>query len=397
MDTILAKAEAVFEDIVEIRREIHRHPELGKEEIKTSSLIKEQLAKYGVDEILAPDGTSVIGVVKGRKGSGRCIGIRCDMDALPVLEATGLPFSSENSGVMHACGHDLHTAMMLGNAKILADMREEFAGRVKLIFEASEEKQPGGARAIIDSGTVDDVDVFLAMHVLPTEDGLGKVGLKKGSVTTSADEVYITVHGKSGHGSQPQEAKDAILAASQINILLQQIQARNINPLDTCIFSINSFHGGVATNIIAGQCKMAGAMRAYTEEARTIATEKIYDICAGVEKVSGCAIDAEVIKGYDACINDDKIVDALASAFEGTLGPESYYFMKEPLGFSEDYSFFGSMTGKPSVLMFLNAGHALGMEVSTLHSPDCTFDEAAMQHGMAAMTHSVLALLRKMM
>lgn len=395
MDTILAKAETLFEEIVEIRREIHRHPELGQEETRTSALIKEQLVKYGADEILAPGGTSVIGVVKGRRGAGSCIGIRCDMDALPVLESTGLPFSSENNGVMHACGHDLHTAMMLGNAKILCDMRDEFAGTVKLIFEASEEKQPGGARAIIDSGTVDDVDVFLAMHVLPSEDALGKIGFKKGSVTTSADEVYITIYGKSGHGSQPQEAKDAILAASQINILLQQIQARNVNPLDTCIFSINSFHGGVATNIIAGECKMAGAMRAYTEETRRIATEKIYDICAGVEKVSGCTIDAKVIKGYDACINDDKIVDLLTAAFEETLGPESYYIMKEPLGFSEDYSFFGTITEKPSVLMFLNAGHALGMEVSTLHSPDCTFDEDAMKNGVAAMTHSVLALLKK--
>lgn len=395
MDNILARAEAIFEDIVQIRREIHHHPELGTEEIRTSALVKDTLSKYGVDEILSPPETSVIGVIKGRKGAGKCIGIRCDMDALPVLEDTGLSFSSENHGVMHACGHDLHTAMMLGNAKILCDMRDEFSGTIKLIFEASEERQPGGARAIIDSGTVDDVDAFLAMHVLPTEGDLGKIGLKKGSATTSADEVYITVHGKSGHGSQPQEAKDAILAASQINILLQQIQARNIDPLDTCIFSINSFHGGVATNIIAGECKMSGAMRAYTEKTRAIATEKIYDICSGVEKVSGCTIDADVIKGYDACINDETIVDLLVSAFEDTLGPESYYIMQEPMGFSEDYSFFATTTGKPSVLMFLNAGHALGMEVSTLHSPDCTFDEAAMKNGMAAMTHSALALLKK--
>lgn len=395
MDTILTKAGNIFKDTVQIRREIHRHPELGNEETKTSSLVKEELVKYGVDEILCSEGTSVVGVVKGRKGSGKCIGIRCDLDALPVLEATGLPFSSENNGVMHACGHDLHTTMMLGNAKILCDMRDEFAGTVKLIFEASEERQPGGARAIIDSGAVDDVDVFLAMHVIPTEDDLGKIGLKKGAVTTSADEVYITVHGKSGHGSQPQEAKDAILAASQINILLQQIQARNINPLDTCIFSISSFHGGVATNIIAGECKMAGAMRAYTEETRRIATKKIYDICSGVEKVSGCTIETEVAKGYDACINDDETVDLLTSAFDDTLGSDSYYMMKEPLGFSEDYSFFGTITGKPSVLMFLNAGHASGMKVSTLHSPDCTFDEDAMKSGMAAMTNSALALLKK--
>ena len=155
MDRVLNEAIGIFDEVVEIRRDIHRHPEQGNQEFRTSSLVKEKLVEFGVDELLTPTETGVVGVIKGRKGAGKVIGLRCDMDALPVTEATGLPFASEVEGVMHACGHDMHTAMMLGNAKILCKLRDSFAGTIKLIFEPSEEIQPGGAREIIKSGAVD--------------------------------------------------------------------------------------------------------------------------------------------------------------------------------------------------------------------------------------------------
>ena len=175
MNIVLNEAESIFNDIVEIRRDIHRHPEQGNQEFRTSALVKEKLKEYGVDEILEPTETGVIGVVKGRKGDGKVVGLRCDMDALPVTEKTNLPFSSEIPGAMHACGHDMHTAMMLGNARILCKLRDEFSGTVKLIFEPSEEVQPGGARMIIDSGMVDDVDAFFGLHVNPSEAEIGKI------------------------------------------------------------------------------------------------------------------------------------------------------------------------------------------------------------------------------
>lgn len=273
---ILKKADAVFDEVVEIRRAIHKYPEQGNQEYETSALIKERLRSYGVDEILTPTSTGVIAVIKGNKTSGKekVVGLRCDIDALPITENTGLPFSSEINGVMHACGHDLHTAMMLGNAKILCNNREMFSGTVKLIFEPSEEIQPGGAKDIIRSGLVDDVSAFFALHVLPTENDVGKVLLRKGAIATSADEVYITVHGVSGHGSQPHKANDAILAACQLNVLLGQIQSRNINPLDTCIFTLNTIEGGVKSNVIADTCRLSGAVRAYSKEARETAITK---------------------------------------------------------------------------------------------------------------------------
>lgn len=388
---LLEKTSRILEDTIKIRREIHKHPEIGYELPKTFALVKAELSAYGVDEIICPGSCSAVGVIKGRRGAGKCIGLRCDMDALPVLEETSLSFCSLTPGAMHACGHDLHTAMMLGIAKILCGMRDEFSGTIKVIFEAGEETQPGGAIGIIQSGAVDDVDAFFATHVIPGEDNVGLIGIRKGAVTTSADEVKIKVHGKSSHGSQPQNANDAILAATQINLLLQQLQARNISPLDTCILSMNLIQGGTAINIIADECYMEGALRAYTQEARTIATQKIRDICRGVETLSGCNIDADISLGYDACYNDEALVDLIVDA----LDEENYYILKEPMSFSEDYSFFGTKTGKPSVLMFLNAGHAPGMKASVLHRSDCTFDENAMKYGMTAMIRSALAFLKK--
>ena len=190
------KTNEILEDIVKIRRNLHKNPELGYEVIQTSALVKSELSIYGVDEILCPGKNAVIGVIKGKKGAGKCIGLRCDMDALPVVENTGLSFCSVNRGIMHACGHDLHTAMMLGIAKILCDMRDQFSGAVKVIFEPGEETQPGGALGIIESGRIDDVDAFLATHVIPTESDVGLIGLKKGSVTTSADEVLTAAKRK---------------------------------------------------------------------------------------------------------------------------------------------------------------------------------------------------------
>lgn len=395
MDRVLNEAIGIFDEVVEIRRDIHRHPEQGNQEFRTSSLVKEKLVEFGVDELLTPTETGVVGVIKGRKGAGKVIGLRCDMDALPVTEATGLPFASEVEGVMHACGHDMHTAMMLGNAKILCKLRDSFAGTIKLIFEPSEEIQPGGAREIIKSGAVDDVDAFFGLHVVPTEGDVGKICLKRGSTATSADEIHITVHGKSGHGSTPHKANDAILAACQLDVLFGQIQSRNIDPLDTCILTVNTISGGVKCNVIAETCNMIATVRAYNQNTREIAIQKIHDICRGVEVISGCKIDDDVRLGYDAMVNDDELLDIITDAYDVNLGQDSYEFMKEPFGGSEDFSFFSTKTGKPAVLMFLSAGHVTGMPVSTLHSPDCTFDEEAMKYGMAAMINAALAVIEK--
>lgn len=294
---------------------------------------------------------------------------------------------------MHACGHDIHTATMIGNAKLLCKLRNEFAGTVKLIFEPSEEYQPGGARKIIESGAVDDVDFFFGMHVIPSEADVGKIALIKGPATTSADVFQIDVIGKGAHGSQPHLGKDAILAACQLNILFQQIPARNVDPLDTIILTTNVISGGTKVNILPEKSHLAGCIRCYTAETREIAMQKMRDICRGVEAISGCTIKEDINYGYDACINDPDLVNTLTTYFDKNLGPHSFIMMDSRVGFSEDFSFFSTKTGKPSVLMFLYAGHAEGMCVSSLHAGDCTFDEKAIPYGMAAMVSAVFSVL----
>ena len=392
MDKVLERASMLVDEIIPIRRDIHQHPELGRKEARTAALVRAKLAEYGVDEIVSPTLTSVVATIRGKKGAGRTVGLRADMDALPVLEETGLPYASVNTGIMHACGHDMHTAMMLGNAKLLCGMRDEFAGTVKLIFQHSEEQFPGGSREILDTGVLDDVDAFFGLHIFPTENNkIGVIQLMKGPVSTSADEVYIDVHGKAGHGALPHKAVDAILAACQINVLLNQIQARNTNPLDTLILSGNLISGGTAINIMPGEARLGVSMRAYTAETREIAHKKIQDICSGVEAISGAKVDIEIKKGYDACYNDEKLVDLLTRTYLEKYNGDGVEMMTEPMGFSEDFSFYHTKTGKPAVIMFLSAGHE-GV-LSTLHSPTCAVKEEAMPFGMAAMTNAALAFL----
>ncbi len=211
MSWLLDEAKAISPEIVDIRRDIHSHPELGRKEIRTSALIRDKLKEYGVDKIESPVPTTVVATIKGGKGNGKCIAIRTDIDALPIHEETGLPFASESEEVMHACGHDIHCAMMLGNAELLCKFRDKFPGTVKLIFQHSEDTLPGGARELVKHGVMDGVDAILGMHVLPTEnEKCGVVAFKPGPFTTSADEFWFDIIGVGGHGSAPHKNSESV-------------------------------------------------------------------------------------------------------------------------------------------------------------------------------------------
>ena len=206
MSDIRSFVDTIFDELVSIRRDIHAHPELGMHEVRTSALIRSELEKMGVDEIRQPLPTAVVALIHGKKGPGKCVALRADIDALPVHEETGLPFASETEGIMHACGHDLHTTMLLGAAKTLCHMRDQFAGTVKLIFEPSEDLMPGGARALVAAGVMENphVDAIFGQHVCPSEnDSVGRMQLYKGYFTSAVDLFHISVHGKSGHGAAP--------------------------------------------------------------------------------------------------------------------------------------------------------------------------------------------------
>ena len=261
-------AEKYYPEMVAIREDLHRHPELSYKEYRTAELIEAKLREYGVDSMERMFGTGVVALIHGKKGPGRCIGVRADIDALPVSEETGVPFASENDGVMHACGHDIHITSLLTVARILCECRDQFSGTVKLIFQPAEEgadpdNPHAGAWNMVRCGCLENprVDAMIGLHNSPSADAHGTFGLRKGVCTSGFDLYRFDVYGKTAHGSQPHKGNDAILAVSQLVVLLQQVVSRNIDPLKTGILSVGTIQGGTRVNIIPDYATAGGCFR----------------------------------------------------------------------------------------------------------------------------------------
>lgn len=392
---IREKAEKIFPEVVEIRRDIHRHPEIGRKEVRTSGLIRQKLEEYGVDKIERPVPTAVVALICGTKGPGRCVALRCDIDALPVQEETGLPYASENPGFMHACGHDMHASMMLGVAKILCGMRDSFAGCVKLIFQHSEDTLPGGAKELVEKGVLENphVDAIYGLHVLPDAQRAGQIGFHAGPMTTSVDLFDFTVSGSGGHGSQPQNTTDPVLASAQMIVMMQQIVARRVDPMEMAVFSLGSIHGGDAPNVIPAEVKFGGVTRAYSDNVREVIKEQVTAIAKGIEAASGNTVHIDYADGYPSAFNDKDLIDLAADAVREELGEEAVVLMPDPMTFSEDFSFYGKLGGIPSAYLMLYAGH--DGELAPLHNPRCAVQEEVMPVGMSALAAIALKFLNE--
>lgn len=392
--SIRSMAEEIFDSIVAIRREIHRHPEIGGKEVKTSALIREKLAEYGVDQMESPVPTAVTALIYGAKREGPCVALRCDIDALPVQEQTGLPYASQNPGFMHACGHDMHTSMLLGTAKLLCKLRNQFSGCVKLIFQHSEDTLPGGAKELVEQGVLENphVDAIFGMHLLPDE-RVGQIGVHTGPFTTSVDLFDFTVSGKGGHGSQPQTTTDPILTAAQTIVMLQQIVARRVDPMEMAVFSLGSIHGGDAPNVIPAEVKFGGVSRAYSDEIRQVITQQVMDIAKGMEAASGNVIDVYHYEGYPSVFNDEGLIRLASHAIGAELGTDAVIPLPSPMPFSEDFSYYSKMSGIPGAYLILYGGHE--GELVSLHHPKCAMKEEAMTAGISALASVALAFLKK--
>lgn len=394
-DPVFIAAGEMFDsgELVGIRRDIHAHPELGTKEFRTAALIIEKLTEYGVDKIEQLTPTSVCAWINGTKGPGRTIALRTDIDALPVQEESGLPFASEYEGVMHACGHDIHCTMMLGNAKILCQMRDSFCGTVKLIFQHSEDTQPGGSKELVANGVMNDVDAIVGMHVFPDEDAgnYGRIIFKPGPFTSSADLVEVTVKGKGGHSSEPHKLNDPVLAAAQMIVLLQQINARYVDGKETFIFPIGYVHGGSKINVIPDEVTFGGVPRAYVNSVRDVCEEQCNKIARGIEDMSGCRVDMQYTRGYSPVFNDKGLHDIARAAVAGSMGEEFVIDAQEPMSFSEDFSAYSEMTGKPGLFLIISAGHATSY--APLHNARCTFNERTMPYGITAMCNIAMDYL----
>ena len=394
MTSIRTYVDSIFDELVSLRRDIHAHPELGMHETRTSALIRRELEKMGVDELQQPLPTAVVALIRGAKGAGKCVALRADIDALPVHEESGVPFASQTEGVMHACGHDLHTTMLLGAAKTLCQCRDRFAGTVKLIFEPSEDTMPGGARALVAAGVMENphVDAIFGQHVCPSEnDTVGRMQLYKGYFTSAVDLFHITVHGKSGHGAAPHTARDAIACAGYLITVLQTVVSRRIDPLETAVLTVGTMSGGDAVNITAGEAQMVAVLRSFSDNARDTAIQEVNRICKGIGIAFDCNIEVRLEEGYALQYNDPAMIDVVNEAVTAAGGAAE--FIPRPFSGSEDFSFFGRLTNTPSAFMMIDAGR--GESLVSLHNGKIVFNEEVIRHGTAGLVSIALTYLNR--
>lgn len=391
---IRARAHEISDEMLSWRRDFHAHPELSNNEFRTTEKIVELLKSFGCDSVERPLPTGAVAIIKGAK-PGKCVAIRADIDALPVKEETGLPFASQNDGVMHACGHDTHIPMLLATAKVLCGMRDQLPGTVKLIFQPGEEKAPmGGARPMVEAGVMENphVDAIMATHISPGGPKVGAVSFYNGIATTAFDLYNVAVTGQNAHGSQPHNGHDAILALAQFIVNAQQIVARRVNPLKTAIVSIGVIKGGEAVNIIPSTASLEMVCRTYGEETRKVIYDEVMRLARGTAELSACKFDVEHIEGYGSVKNDPALLKLSDAAITEALGADYVDYLDEPLSFSEDFSYYGNATGTPSLFLLLNAGY-LGDEPHSLHDARCTFQEEALECGVTAMVATAVKIL----
>ncbi|MGZ8544332.1 MAG: M20 metallopeptidase family protein, partial [Flavisolibacter sp.] len=322
---IKALAKQYAPEFIEIRHHLHAHPELSYQEFETSKFIQEKLASFNIPfEIKAT--TGVIGLIKGKNPDSRIIALRADMDALPIEEKNDVPYRSTKPGIMHACGHDVHTTCLLGAARILAETKDEWEGTVKLLFQPGEEKNPGGASLLIKEGVLKDPApaAIFALHVNPQLE-TGKLSFRAGKVMASADEIYMTIKSKGGHAAAPHLTVDTILVASHLVVALQQVISRNNNPLKPSVLSITSFQGGFTTNVIPSEVKLMGTFRAMDEDWRFKAHEIITKLSNELVTSMGAELDLHIDVGYPTVYNNESLNEVaknLAMEYMGSANVE---------------------------------------------------------------------------
>ena len=332
---IRSEVKDIAEEIISIRRDIHKHPELGFEVHRTAELVSKHLNNLGFEVSTGIGKTGVVGDLIG-KNDGPTIGLRADMDALPIQETSDLPYSSVNEGVMHACGHDGHTAMLLGAATIIKQLQNKLNGNVRFIFQPAEEGG-GGARYMIEDGCLDSVNEIYGIHLWNYQQ-YGEVGVKEGPILAAADVFSITIKGVGGHGAAPQGTVDAILVSAHLITALQSIVSRNTNPLESTVITIGQINGGHNFNVIADEIVLKGTARSYTEENRQLIKNRMKEIISGVEKTFSAEIDFTYYEGYPPTVNDKNTYDKLMKSAQKIVGDKCGFPYLSMGG--EDFSYY---------------------------------------------------------
>lgn len=369
-------------EFIEIRHHLHAHPELSYQEFETSKFVQQKLTEFNIPfEVKAT--TGVIGLIKGKNPQSKVIALRADMDALPINEENNVPYKSTTPGIMHACGHDVHTTCLLGAAKILNETKSDWEGTVKLIFQPGEEKNPGGASLLIKEGVLENPkpEAIFALHVNPQLE-VGKLSFRSGKVMASADEIYITIKSKGGHAAAPQLTADTILIASHLIIALQQVISRNKNPLSPSVLSITSFQGGFTTNVIPSEVKLMGTFRAMDEEWRFKAHGIIQKLSTELVQSMGAEIDLHIDVGYPTVYNDEQVNDVAKKIAEAYMSADKVEETEMRMG-AEDFGYYSQQI--PGCFFRLGTGNKAKGITSGVHTPLFNIDEDAIEIGIGMM------------
>lgn len=382
-ELIQKKATALDGELRNIRHHLHANPELSFQEYNTSKYVQDYLQKLDIS-FRTIGATGVVALIKGNNPDSRVIALRADMDALPIQEANDIACRSLNDGIMHACGHDVHTTCLLGAAKILNDIRDQWQGTIKLIFQPGEERNPGGASILIKEGVLENPkpDSIIALHVNPLLQ-IGKFSFRKGQAMASADEIFITIKTKGGHAAAPHLTADAILIASHIIVSLQQVISRNNNPLSPSVLSICSIQGGHTTNVLPAEVKLMGTFRAVNEQWRYEAHALIEQIVVGIGRAMGAAdVSVKIDIGYPSVYNDSALTERANSLAQNYIGDDQVEETEMRMG-AEDFGFYTQQV--PGCFFRLGIRNENKGIIHNVHTPNFDIDEDALQLGAGMM------------
>jgi amidohydrolase len=381
IDKIKSLSESLQPEVIKWRRHLHANPELSYDEFNTAKFVTEQLKSFGL-EPMSMATTGLVALIQGKPGKNT-IALRADMDALPIEEKNNVAYKSTKPGVMHACGHDVHTASLLGTAKILSQIKNEFEGTVKLIFQPGEEKNPGGASYMIKEGALQNPtpNSIIGQHVMPLVP-VGKVGFREGMYMASSDEIYLKVIGKGGHGAAPELTIDPVVIAAHIIIGLQQVISRNANPKQPTVLTFGRIMAEGATNIIPNEVNIAGTFRALNEQWRKEGLEKIEKMAKGIAESMGGMCEVNISHGYPYLENNPELTRRIRQAAEAYVGKENVVDIELTLG-SEDFAYYSHVV--PASFYRLGTRNEAKGLTSYVHSPTFDIDEDALKLGPGLM------------
>ena len=391
-NSIQTKANALYDQLVDIRRTIHSNPELSFQEYETVAYVKSQLELLGITHIKPMANTGLEVLIEGKNPNKKVVALRADMDALPIVEANDVSYKSKNHGIMHACGHDVHTTCLLGVASILQSLKDEFEGSFKLIFQPGEEKIPGGASMMIQEGILENPKVYsiLGQHVMPLIP-VGKVGFRSGLYMASTDEIYVTVKGKGGHGAMPHLCIDPVTITAQMITALQQLVSRQANPILPTVLSFGKVIANGATNVIPNEVYLEGTFRTLDESWRQKAHELMVQTAQNIAAAYGGTVEFEIRKGYPFLMNDPSVTARAKEAAIDFLGEENVLDLDIWMA-AEDFAYYSQVA--PACFYRLGTRNEERGIVSSVHTPTFDIDEKALSLGVGLMTYLALEELK---